>query len=935
MKKLALFFIVLASIVVFFTCNVALAQTVISCGTPEEVTLYAGQTIDVGTITAYNDSDNLYVKYTTTGGWVLDETHLVVATSLDDIPQKEGNPVVGHFPYKLVHSSVTEYVYVINLGEAGYTVDTQLYIAAHADVNFLDDYGNIVQEEGAWGSGDNFPWGNWASYLTYTVQPCGYKVKNITIQLDVLQDAGIPFDQVSVMSLFSKDTLSNEDQTANLEFADVGQGQIIFVQNAAGSPFLVAFVSDEDIQNETFILTLDSVADGLVMANPLMMGFSANDRIRILERAKLNEYYQKLKSEISEALKIEPYNLLNDAVFPKVYKYALLTVINTVKSSDQVDAQEDIELMAATLDAQSIVGEDNRPHLKDIDGTDIYLVNPTLAFYGVDIDDKSPQVISGKDAVWDLDFGIWPPTIGKFVDPVSEQLNLGDGNFNVQFSKLGISTTAETMAASANFLKAGCIVLDTFFFCPATNNTIEAFVESNPIDSLALAANDIFSSDTVEYALEKTIDYMLKKKIWAPLTQALYKSAADKEVAVDFLKNSKILLKAGRAVLKILEAYNAFNETIPFVWDALFMPLNVSFCVNQTNGVLTETCRFIPPEAAATKVSPNDVYVNDTVIFDAAGSHDDVDSIDLLKVRWDFDADGTFDTDWSYNKQGNWSYKTVGSYDVIVEVMDKDNLIGRTLLTILVKARDAGGTANHIKVFRDVLPWSTYSFENIMAANGYTEGLGEGQYEILPSSAMASVILYPGNDLAIIINDQNQDFYNNLAVNIDRFNRFIQNGGVVIWEACDLGWSGGSMEAAGITTLPGGVEFTTLYDPTNYNVNPNSTLMNGLPYTLTGTYASHEAFFNVPTGAVVYMVDSRNYPTLLEYNQEGGWVILTGQPLEYNVVYNKDSMGLVYPRLFNYVLGQMTQQAEVAPLDFMLPNIFMQEDTHVVPSHIE
>ena len=170
MKKLALFFIVLASIVVFFTCNVALAQTVISCGTPEEVTLYADQTIDVGTITAYNDSDNLYVKYTTTGGWVLDETHLAVATSLDDIPQKKGNPVVGNFPYKLVHLSVTEYVYVINLEEAGYTVDTELYIAAHADVSLIDDYGNIVQEEGAWGSGNNFPGKNWATFFTYSVQ---------------------------------------------------------------------------------------------------------------------------------------------------------------------------------------------------------------------------------------------------------------------------------------------------------------------------------------------------------------------------------------------------------------------------------------------------------------------------------------------------------------------------------------------------------------------------------------------------------------------------------------------------------------------------------------------------------------------------------------------------------------------------------------------
>jgi hypothetical protein len=120
--------------------------------------------------TAYNDSDNLYVKYTTTGSWVLDETHLAVATSLDDIPQKNGNPVVGHFPYKSVHSSVTEYVYVINLEDAGYTVNTELYIAAHADVSLIGDYGNIVQEEGAWGSGNNFPGKNWATFFTYSVQ---------------------------------------------------------------------------------------------------------------------------------------------------------------------------------------------------------------------------------------------------------------------------------------------------------------------------------------------------------------------------------------------------------------------------------------------------------------------------------------------------------------------------------------------------------------------------------------------------------------------------------------------------------------------------------------------------------------------------------------------------------------------------------------------
>lgn len=164
----------LAVMSVFFICNIAMAKTVISCGTPVEVTLYAGQTINVGTIAVYNDSANLYIKYTTTDGWTLDETHLVIATSLGDIPQSQkGVPIVGHFPYKTIHSlSVTEYVYVINLEEVGYTVDTELYIAAHADVSLLDDNGNIVQEEGAWGSGINFLGKNWATYFTYIVQSC-------------------------------------------------------------------------------------------------------------------------------------------------------------------------------------------------------------------------------------------------------------------------------------------------------------------------------------------------------------------------------------------------------------------------------------------------------------------------------------------------------------------------------------------------------------------------------------------------------------------------------------------------------------------------------------------------------------------------------------------------------------------------------------------
>ena len=145
-----------------------------ACGEPTVVTLYAGQTLDVGTVTVWNDRENLYVKYSTTGGWALAATHLAVATSLEEIPQtKKGNLKIGHFPYKMKHEPVvTDYLYAISLDEFGYAPGTDLYIAAHAEAQLLDGEGRVIQEEGAWGDGDDFAGNSWAMYFEYAVQSC-------------------------------------------------------------------------------------------------------------------------------------------------------------------------------------------------------------------------------------------------------------------------------------------------------------------------------------------------------------------------------------------------------------------------------------------------------------------------------------------------------------------------------------------------------------------------------------------------------------------------------------------------------------------------------------------------------------------------------------------------------------------------------------------
>lgn len=98
-------------------------------GDPFVTNLIAGQYDDVGDVKVWNDDTNLYVQYVTTN-WKMTETHLHVATSLDGIPQKNGNPPPGQFDYKMDHDPpVAEYTYIIPLS---WDPCTELYIAAHA-----------------------------------------------------------------------------------------------------------------------------------------------------------------------------------------------------------------------------------------------------------------------------------------------------------------------------------------------------------------------------------------------------------------------------------------------------------------------------------------------------------------------------------------------------------------------------------------------------------------------------------------------------------------------------------------------------------------------------------------------------------------------------------------------------------------------------------
>jgi len=215
----------------------------------------------------------------------------------------------------------------------------------------------------------------------------------------------------------------------------------------------------------------------------------------------------------------------------------------------------------------------------------------------------------------------------------------------------------------------------------------------------------------------------------------------------------------------------------------------------------------------------------------------------------------------------------------------------------------AAGSASRIKIFRDNLPWNSQALDNILEEIGITLGTEEYHYVMLSSATLDTIILDTDEDLVIIANDQNQEFYDNYFAYQSKLEAFVYNGGVLFWEACDLGWAQGSITQAGID-LPGGINIIAGYENYNFLTSSLWDLTAGLDSTLYDTYASHEGFANLPQGTVTYTFDSRYLPTLVSYNYGIGWVFVSGQPLEYAYDRN-DSLntGDLLPRIIRLILG--------------------------------
>lgn len=98
------------------------------------------------------------------------------------------------------------------------------------------------------------------------------------------------------------------------------------------------------------------------------------------------------------------------------------------------------------------------------------------------------------------------------------------------------------------------------------------------------------------------------------------------------------------------------------------------------------------PPVAAFSVEPGTGTPLTVFTFDAEGSQDEEDPYVDLQVRWDFEGDGNWDTDWSSEKTQVHQFASLNTYSIKLQVKDTEGLTGSSSHTVIISNDGGAGT---------------------------------------------------------------------------------------------------------------------------------------------------------------------------------------------------------------------------------------------------
>lgn len=226
----------------------------------------------------------------------------------------------------------------------------------------------------------------------------------------------------------------------------------------------------------------------------------------------------------------------------------------------------------------------------------------------------------------------------------------------------------------------------------------------------------------------------------------------------------------------------------------------------------------------------------------------------------------------------------------------------------LPRTRSANQNTPKVLLIEDVNPWNSVANQTVLS--------GITQYDKVTTSEFLNVNLEEYG-VVVFANDQPFSTYDNYSDFKEYLEVFASIGGVIVFGACDAGWSNGEL----IEKLPGNVTKKTHYEENNYVANSNHAIIGGSltegtvlqSSDLVSRYCSHVSFdeASLPAGSTVILRESStNRPTLVEYPLGKGRVIASGLTWEHNYVHGGSTIsGVKTGRFAQIAMADMFQYA--------------------------
>jgi len=455
-----------------------------------------------------------------------------------------------------------------------------------------------------------------------------------------------------------------------------------------GIPILLSYYFNEkDFEpfGKPVAVGSQTTALSLIMMNPLWMGADYQLKKEIAQKAVLHGLFSDLTSQIDQALRTPSITYLDASGSDQpLYKTA------SQIAQDIYDGYISNNLKKKTSFGNT--SDRPEPYFEDGSGQNVEFYNPYYIFYCVGFFDfasvnlKKNHLMNPRPLKWGF-----IPYIG---DNGKSSISLNDGSYSIVFYKgfkqtdghafdfshpAGLATGINVCTGALNIvsvvwdfgdltrvlghipalLSGGKLAFDAV-------STRDDFADQDAVGQIGVLI--IFIGSNIDEIVKLHISNILKGGNASAATVAYFRSF------LPMLKNVSLPLKVIGAATKV-----------PFFVDVFAAPSRIQYNVSSTAGVLkTITAPANTAPTASFTVTPTNGTTQTDFLFDASGCSDAQDPVSALQVRWDWDNNGSWDTQYSTNKTTTHRFSTDGTKMIKMEVKDTGDLINITTRQMVV-----------------------------------------------------------------------------------------------------------------------------------------------------------------------------------------------------------------------------------------------------------